>query len=173
MKRKITLFIAAAATLGIALFAAACGGSGSGAQNSSGPYGSGTTASPPKAAAGGAQVAAASSPLGRILVDGGGRTLYLFQQDTSTASTCDGACATSWPPLTTTGHPEAGDGATAGKLGTTKRSDGKTEVTYNGHPLYYYAGDTQPGDTSGQGLDQFGAEWNVLSPAGEKIEAGG
>jgi len=173
MKRKTTLFIAAAATLGIALFTAACGGSGSGAQNSSGPYGSATTASPAKAAAAGAQVEAASSPLGRILVDGSGRTLYLFQQDTSTASTCDGACATSWPPLTTTGNPQAGDGATTGKLGTTKRSDGKTEVTYNGHPLYYYAGDTQPGDTSGQGLDQFGAEWNVLSPAGEKIEAGG
>jgi predicted lipoprotein with Yx(FWY)xxD motif len=173
MKRKITLFIAAAATMGIALIAASCGGSASGAPNSSGPYGSAATSNPPNASAGAAKVAVANSPLGRILVDAGGRTLYLFEKDTSTASTCDGACATSWPPLTTTGNPEAGGGALAGKLGTTKRTDGKTEVTYNGHPLYYYAGDTTPGDTSGQGLDQFGAEWDVLSPAGEKIEASG
>jgi predicted lipoprotein with Yx(FWY)xxD motif len=173
MKRKITLFIAAAATLGIALIAAGCGGSGSGAPNSSGPNGSTAAPSPPNAAAGGAQVAVASSPLGRILVDGGGLTLYLFEKDTSTASTCDGACATSWPPLTTTGTPRAGDGALAAKLGTTKRTDGKIEVTYNGHPLYYYAGDTKPGDTTGQGLDSFGAEWWVLSPAGEKIETSG
>jgi predicted lipoprotein with Yx(FWY)xxD motif len=172
MKRKITLFIAAAATLGIVLIAAGCGGSASGAQNSSGPYGSGATASPPNVAAVGAKVAVATSPLGRILVDGGGRTLYLFQNDTSTTSTCDGACASSWPPLTTTGKPEAGSGASAGKLGTTERTDGKTEVTYNGHPLYYYAGDTKAGDTTGQGLDQFGAEWDVLSPAGTKIESG-
>jgi predicted lipoprotein with Yx(FWY)xxD motif len=173
MKRKITLFIAAAATLGIALIAAGCGGSGSGAPNSSGPYGSTAAPSPPNAAAGGAKVAVANSPLGRILVDGHGLTLYLFEKDTSTASTCDGACASSWPPLTTTGSPLAGDGALAGKLGTTKRTGGKTEVTYNGHPLYYYAGDTKPGDTTGQGLDSFGAPWYVLSPAGEKIETSG
>jgi len=173
MKRKITLFIATAETVGIALIAAGCGGSASGAPNSSGPYGSAATTSPPNAAAGAAKVAVANSPLGRILVDGGGRTLYLFEKDTSTASTCDGSCASIWPPFTTTGKPLAGDGALAGKLGTTKRTDGKIEVTYNGHPLYYYAGDTKPGDTTGQGLDSFGAEWDVLSPAGRKIEAGG
>ena len=170
MKRKITLFIATAATVGIALIAAGCGGSASG--NSSGPYGPAAPTSPPNAAAGAAKVAVANSPLGRILVDGPGRTLYLFEKDTGTASTCDGACASSWPPFTTTGNPLAGDGALAGKLGTTKRTDGKIEVTYNGHPLYYYAGDTKPGDTTGQGLDSFGAEWDVLSPAGSKIEAG-
>jgi len=173
MKRKITVFIAAAATLGIAFIVAGCGGSASGAPNSSGPYGSAAPASPPTAAAGGASVAVANSPLGRILVDGRGRTLYLFEKDTSTASTCDGACASSWPPFTTTGKPLAGDGALAGKLGTTTRTDGSTEVAYNGHPLYYYAGDTKPGDTTGQGLDSFGAAWDVLSPAGRKIEAGG
>lgn len=170
MKGKIALFIAATATMGIALIAAGCGGSASGAPNSSGPYGSATTNNPPDASAGTAKVAVATSPVGRILVDAGGRTLYLFQQDTSTVSTCDGACATSWPPLTTTGSPEAADGVSAAELGTTKRTDGTTEVTYNGHPLYYYAGDAKPGDTTGQGLDLYGAEWNVLSPAGEKIE---
>jgi predicted lipoprotein with Yx(FWY)xxD motif len=173
MKRKITLFIATAATVGIALIATGCGSYSSGGANSSGPYGSATTASPPSASTDAANVAVANSPLGRILVDGGGRTLYLFEKDTSTASTCDSACASFWPPFTTTGKPLAGDGASAGKLGTTKRTDGETEVTYNGHPLYYYAGDTKPGDTTGQGLDLFGAEWDVLSPAGRKIEAGG
>jgi predicted lipoprotein with Yx(FWY)xxD motif len=128
---------------------------------------------PPDASAGAAKVAVANSRLGRILVDAGGRTLYLFQQDTSTVSTCDGACATSWPPLTTTGNPEGADGVSAAKLGTTKRTDGTTEVTYSGHPLYYYAGDAKPGDTTGQGLDLYGAECDVLSPAGEKIEASG
>lgn len=168
MKRKITLLIATAASIGIALVAAGCGGSASGAPNSSGPYGSATN-TPPQASAGAAEVAVANSPLGRILVDAAGRTLYLFQQDTTTASTCDGACASLWPPLTTTGNPEAADGVSAAKLGTTKRTDGTTEITYNGHPLYYYAGDSQAGDTNGQDLNQFGASWYVLSPAGAKI----
>ena len=173
MKPKITLFIATAATVGIALIAAGCGSSTNGQPNSSGPYGSATPASPPNDATDAAKVAVANSPLGRILVDGTGRTLYLFEKDTSTLSTCDGSCASFWPPFTTTGKPLAADGALAGKLGTTKRTDGETEVTYNGHPLYYYAGDSKPGDTTGHGLDLFGAEWNVLSPVGEKIEASG
>ena len=169
MKHKITVFIAIAATIGIALIAAGCGGSASGASNSSGLYGSATN-NPPQASAGAAKVTVANSPLGRILVDASGRTLYLFQQDTTTVSTCDGACASLWPPLTATGNPEAAEGVSAAKLGTTKRTDGTTEITYNGHPLYYYAGDAKPGDTTGQGLDLYGAEWNVLSPAGEKID---
>ena len=82
------------------------------------------------------------------------------------------ACAAVWPPVTVTGAPRAGDGLVANKLGTTKRADGKTEVTYNGHPLYYYVADTAPGQTLGQGLNQFGAGWDVLSPSGDKIEGG-
>jgi predicted lipoprotein with Yx(FWY)xxD motif len=173
MKRKITLFIATTAILGIALFAAGCGSSTTGGANSPGPYGSAATPNPPKAATEAAEVAVADSALGRILVDGAGRTLYLFENDTSTASTCDAACASYWPPLTTTRTPLAGEGVSAGEVGTTKRADGETEVTYSGHPLYYYVGDSKPGDTTGQGLDLFGAEWNVLSPAGRKIESGG
>jgi predicted lipoprotein with Yx(FWY)xxD motif len=122
---------------------------------------------------GGASVGLSSSKLGRILVDGGGRTLYLFEADTAMASTCDGACASAWPPLTTAGRPIAGPGVAASKLGTTKRSDGTTEVTYNGHPLYTFTGDSAPGQTSGQGSDGFGAEWYVLSAAGNAIEIGG
>jgi predicted lipoprotein with Yx(FWY)xxD motif len=173
MKRKITPFIATAATVAIALIAAGCGSSSTGGANSSGPYGSAATASPPIAATEAAEVAVADSPLGPILVDGGGRTLYLFQKDTSTTSTCEGDCASFWPPLATTSKPLAGKGVLASKLGTTERTDGKTEVTYNGHPLYYYAGDRTAGDTTGQGLDLFGAEWNVLSPAGKEIESDG
>jgi predicted lipoprotein with Yx(FWY)xxD motif len=110
-----------------------------------------------------------TTPLGRILVDGRGMTLYLFEKDTGMKSTCDGSCAKFWPPVTTTGAAKAGSGLDAGKLGTTARSDGETEVTYNGHPLYYYAGDKQPGDTTGEGLNAFGALWYVLSPAGKEV----
>ena len=124
------------------------------------------------AASGPATVSTARTGLGRIITDGRGRTLYLFEKDTSTTSTCDAACASYWPPLTTAGTPLAGEGASAGEVGTTERDDGQTEVTYNGHPLYYYVGDSKPGDTTGQGLDLFGAEWDALSPAGTKIESG-
>jgi predicted lipoprotein with Yx(FWY)xxD motif len=96
-------------------------------------------------------------------------TLYLFEKDTGMKSTCNGACATFWPPVTTEGAAKVGSGLDAGKLGTTARTDGETEVTYNGHPLYYYAGDKQPGDTTGQGLNAFGALWYVVSPAGREV----
>ena len=120
----------------------------------------------------GVAVAVAKSKLGRILVDSRGRTLYLFQKDKSMASTCYTSCASVWPPLTTAGRPHAVRGAVASKLGSWKRKDGTLQVTYNGHPLYYYAGDNKAGQTNGQNLDQFGAEWYVLSPAGKKIDKG-
>jgi predicted lipoprotein with Yx(FWY)xxD motif len=85
---------------------------------------------------------------------------------------CDGACASAWPPLTTADQPIAGAGVSASKLGTTKRGDGTSEVTYNGHPLYTFAGDSAPGETTGQGSDDFGAEWYVLSAPGTPIESG-
>ena len=113
---------------------------------------------------------ATAGKLGTILVDANGRTLYLFEADKSTQSTCNGACAAAWPPLLTSGGPTAGGSAKPGLLGTTKRSDGKTQVTYNGHPLYGYAGDSKPGDTNGEGLNQFGAAWYVLNTSGEKVD---
>jgi len=119
--------------------------------------------------ASGATVKVAKSPLGRILVDSRGRTLYDFVKDKGRTSTCYGACASLWPPLLTKGKPHAGPGVRASLLGTTKRRDGRLEVTYKGRPLYYYAGDTRPGQTTGQGLNQFGAPWWVLSPAGQEI----
>jgi len=173
MQRKITTFIAAAAPLAIALVAAGCGSSASGSPYSSGPYGSAATPTAPPATARAAKVGVRNSPLGRILVDGRGRTLYLFEKDKRASSSCYGSCASIWPPFTSKGKPRAGHGVLARKLGTTKRTDGKLEVTYNRHPLYYYAGDSKRGDTKGQGLDQFGGEWYVLSPAGSKVERGG
>jgi predicted lipoprotein with Yx(FWY)xxD motif len=119
-----------------------------------------------------ATVAIANSKLGRILVDGKGRTLYDFPPDKSMASTCYGACAALWPPLTTTGKPVAGHGVRASLLGTTKRKDGKLEVTYNHHPLYYFVSDQKAGQTTGQGVNQFGAPWWVISAAGKEIHHG-
>jgi predicted lipoprotein with Yx(FWY)xxD motif len=153
----------------LTLTVAACGGGGT----SGSPYAASSAPGAAAGASGGASVALASSKLGRIVVDGEGRTLYLFEADKGAKSTCDGACATAWPPLITSGKPAAGAGISAAKLGTTKRDDGSSQVTYNGHPLYTFAGDGAPGQTAGQGVDGFGAEWYVLSGAGNKIEDAG
>jgi predicted lipoprotein with Yx(FWY)xxD motif len=104
--------------------------------------------------------------LGKVLVDSGGRTLYLFEKDSGGRSACSAACAVAWPPLRADGKPVAASGLTPSKLGITTRPDGKPQVTYNGHPLYRYAGDNRPGDTKGQGLAAFGAAWFAVSGAG-------
>jgi predicted lipoprotein with Yx(FWY)xxD motif len=112
-----------------------------------------------------------STSLGTILVDSKGRTLYLFEKDTKNKSKCSGACAANWPPALVSGKPKAGGKAVASKLGTTKRSDGKTQVTYAGHPLYTFILDkNKPGSTKGEGVDAFGAEWYVVGTNGKKIE---
>jgi len=131
-----------------------------------------STATAGGAKTGGARVAVAKSSLGRILVDSKGITLYDFVEDKGTRSTCYDACATLWPPLITAGKPIAGPGVRASLLGTTKRTDGELEVTYNRHPLYYFVTDRKPGQTTGQGVNQFGAPWWVLSPAGKEIHRG-
>jgi predicted lipoprotein with Yx(FWY)xxD motif len=162
MKRSLFLLpVSIAAVVAVA----GCGGGSSG-QSAAAT----TTASPAPKTAAAATIAVRKTDLGRILVDSQGRTLYLFEKDKGTASTCNGSCASAWPPLTTSGAPKAGTGVKASALGTTKRADGTAEVTYNGHPLYYYVGDSGPGMTNGQGLDQFGAEWYVLAPSGNKID---
>jgi len=123
-------------------------------------------------ATGGATVKIAKSKLGSILVDSRAITLYDFPPDKMATSTCYGACAALWPPLLTKGKPHAGPGVKASLLGTTKRKDGKVEVTYNGHPLYYFVTDRKPGQTTGEGVNQFGAPWWVLSAAGKEIHNG-
>jgi predicted lipoprotein with Yx(FWY)xxD motif len=117
-----------------------------------------------------ATVAIAPSGLGRILVDIRGHTLYLFEKDKRGMSACSGLCTTYWPPLLTNGKSIAGKGAKRSLLGSVRRADGTRQVTYAGHPLYLFFGDTKRGQTNGEGLTDFGASWDALSPAGTKIE---
>jgi len=114
-----------------------------------------------------------SGAMGTYLTYGQGKSLYLFVADTTSASTCFGACAAAWPPLITTGAAKAGSGVDQAKLGTTSRSGGGTQVTYNGHPLYLFAGDTAAGQTTGQGLNNFGALWWLVNPQGAAITGTG
>ena len=160
-RTPLTLLASAAVIPLTALALAGCGGGNDA-----------TAASPsPKTSSGKpATLGVESSSLGKILDDAEGRTLYVFQADTGTTSNCSGACATNWPPLTSA-KPTVGKGASASMVGTTKRSDGKTQVTYNGHPLYTFAGDSGPGDTSGQGVKAFGGLWYALSPVGQQVTA--
>jgi predicted lipoprotein with Yx(FWY)xxD motif len=115
---------------------------------------------------GAATVKTAQTGIGTVLVDAEGKTLYVFDNDQGSTSSCEGGCATTWPPLATDGDPTAGDGVDAGLLGTTERGDGTTQVTYDGHPLYTYAADPAVGDTNGQGV---GGIWWVVGPDGQKI----
>jgi len=115
-------------------------------------------------------VSTTSGSLGTFLIGPGGKSLYLFEADKSSQSTCSGACAVGWPPLTLDGAPVAESGVTQSLLSTSQRADGTMQVVYNGHPLYYFAGDTKPGDTTGEGVNAFGAGWDVVNPAGNKIE---
>jgi predicted lipoprotein with Yx(FWY)xxD motif len=108
-------------------------------------------------------------PLGTFLADSHGRTLYLFMKDRTRRSRCSGACAQLWPPLIARHGVRAGSGVKASKLSTSRRSDGRRQVVYAGHPLYRYSGDAAPGDTTGEGLNTFGGKWWLVSPAGRKI----
>ena len=157
------LFVTAA-TVFMAAILAGCGSTTPSAAVAS-PSPAASPASSPAAAAATIKVVA-DAKLGQILVNGEGMTVYLFVADTSTASTCYTSCAAIWPPVLTTGAPVAGTGAKASLLGTTTRTDGKVEVTYAGHPLYYFIQDKKPGDTTGQGVNGFGALWWVLAPSG-------
>ena len=142
----------------LALAAAACGGGSGGSTSVSAP------------AAGSGTIHVAGTDLGDILVDDKGMTLYLFEKDTSGMSACNAACASAWPPLTVTGSPTPGGGVDETKLATVSRPDGSLQVTYNGHPLYLFGGDTKPGDTSGEASTAFGAEWYAVSDSGDAVE---
>lgn len=138
------------------------------AASAAAPVTSSTTAAAP-AAASGQQIGAAKGPDGMYLTGTQGRALYLWVADTGGKSACSGACAHAWPPVETKGKPTAGAGVTASDLGTITRSDGSRQVTYNGHPLYYFIADKSAGEAKGQGSDSFGAKWWVVSPAGAAI----
>jgi predicted lipoprotein with Yx(FWY)xxD motif len=165
--RHLRLGLALAAP---AILLAACGGgyagstaASTGAPASSAPHGPGAAS---------AVVKTTSGALGTYVTDGSGRTLYLFMADHGGRSTCSGACAAAWPPFTAKGAPTAAGGAKAGMLDTVPRDGGSEQVTYGGHPLYYFAGDNAAGDTNGQGVDGFGAKWWVVSPAGAAVTHG-
>ena len=169
-RRPLVALVALAA---VGVLAAGCGSNGSGAGSGGmGGYGSSGTAPAGGGASSVATVSATSTSLGMILVDGGGRTLYLFAKDQPNQSACDGACVAAWPVDQSSGAAKAGRGVTASMLGTIKRGDNTTQVTYNQHPLYYYSGDSQPGQHNGQGVDAFGAAWFVVGPAGGAVTGG-
>jgi predicted lipoprotein with Yx(FWY)xxD motif len=164
-RSPFTLLAGAALIPLTALGLASCGG---GNGNSAA-----AASTPPKTSSGkAATLGVENGSLGKILDDAQGRTLYVFQRDSGTKSACFGACATNWPPLRSA-NPTVGSGANASMIGTTKRSDGKPQVTYNGHPLYTFKGDSSAGDTSGQGINAFGGLWYVVSPAGQQVTASG
>lgn len=160
-----------------ALIAAACSTTGS----ATSPYGAPSAApsaapvvapspSPAAPAASGTAIDVGSTRLGQVLVDSNGQTVYLFLADKGTASSCNSAsCVQYWPPVLTTGTPQAGAGVSASLLGTTARADGTTQVTYAGHPLYRFISDKKAGDATGQGVNAFGAPWYVVSPLGAQI----
>ena len=155
MKRKIAVIIAAAA-LAAATLAAAAVGNASSASTSQ--------------ASKGTRVALAKTALGSVLVDARGRTLYLFEKDKHRRSACYGACAAYWPPLLSSTKPRPGRGVRASLLGLAKRTDGRRQVTYAGHPLYRFSGDTKAGDTTGEGLTDFGGAWEAIAASGRAVE---
>lgn len=155
-RTSITFLVGVAAFALAALALAGCGGSSN-------------NASPTTASGSSATIGVSNDALGSIIVNSQRRTVYLFQKDSGTKSTCTGACAVDWPPLLTSGKPTEGSGANASLVGTTSRPDGKKQLTYNGHPLYLFSGDKMPGDTNGEGLNAFGGNWYAVSPTGDQI----
>jgi predicted lipoprotein with Yx(FWY)xxD motif len=164
----------------LAVALGACGGSDS-APATSAPPATTTSAAAPEAApatttretaskpAKTTPVKTGPSPYGRILTDGKGHTLYLFTREKTATSQCYGACAKAWPPLIARGKPVARGAAKQSLLGTTRRRDGSRQVTYGGHPVYYYVGETKPAQVLCQNVDEFGGTWLVVSPSGAAI----
>ena len=175
MSSSLVKRLPAAVKLGVpltaALLAAACGSSASSSSPASGgaAASSAASASPAGAAGSATVIKTTSGSAGTFLTDGSGRTVYEFAKDAMNQSSCTGACAAAWPPVTTTGTATVSGGANASDVGTLTRSDGTKQVSYNGHALYYFAGDSSAGQTSGQGVDGFGAKWWLLAPSGSII----
>lgn len=169
--------VSLAATL---MLLAGCGSSSSNSSSSGGYRGYGASSgssgsSGSSASVGGSaaavQVSAKHSKWGTVLAAGPKKlTVYMFESDTGSSSTCNGACASAWPPVTTSSSASATAGASAAGLGTITRSDGTKQVTYEGHPLYYFQGDKDSGDAYGQGVSSFGSDWYVLAPSGQKVD---
>jgi len=156
--RRLPLYVAAgagasalAATIGLAV-------------SNSGPSGPALNTSPSTTV-----VTTRNTGLGSVLADAQGRTMYLFAKDTGPASTCDSSCATFWPPVPVSGTPRAAGNASAASVGVITRPGGSQQLSYAGHPLYYFVSDSKAGQTRGQALNQFGAKWYALDSAGAAV----
>ncbi len=176
MKRPLALGAAGVSAL---ILLAGCGSSSSSSSSTAASTAASTAtqstaASTPASSGTAMTIATKHGKLGTILAAGPKHlTVYLFEADKGTSSTCSGACAKVWPPVTTEGKPTASGSAVSGDLGTTMRSDGTEQVTYKGHPLYFYDDDKDSGDAYGQGSKAFGAGWYVLKPSGSKVDDDG
>ena len=167
---QIRITVAALSLTALAILIAGCGGSSTTSSTSSSQPS--TTSATGGSSGGDATVSTAStSKLGTIIVSSSGMALYDFQKDSATKSACYGSCAKIWPPLMSSGAPKAAGGAEASKLGTIKRTDGTTQVTYNGHPLYTYTADMSPGEVNGNGITSFGGSWHALKASGSAATA--
>jgi predicted lipoprotein with Yx(FWY)xxD motif len=166
---SIQLRVLPMAALAAAL--AGCGSSTSSAKDDLMTTAAAATASVPTATASarGPKLKVISSDYGRILADGHGQALYLFTADKGKASTCAGDCATAWPPYIVKNAPTATSGARPGLVGATRRSDGKLQATYAGHPVYYYEGDRSPGEVNCQAAAEFGGYWYVVRSNGGAV----
>lgn len=153
------------------LFAAACGGSSSGGNAKVGTQTTPSSTVSTPAAGAAVTIATHKGPLGTYLTTSSGMSLYMFEPDTAGKSTCNSTCAQYWPPLVG-GSAQTSGGANSGLTGTTTRSDGATQITYAGHPLYTYVGDTKAGETNGEAKNLNGGEWYLLDPTGKKIDKG-
>jgi predicted lipoprotein with Yx(FWY)xxD motif len=173
LSKRTKMVAGVGGALGAAVVVAACSSaasSGTAAAPAS-PAGSSSSSSG-SSASGATVIETATSSGGTFLTNGSGRAVYLWAKDTGDMSNCSGACAGAWPPVTTTGTATASGAAKASDIGTITRSDGTKQVTYDGHPLYYFSGDSGPGTATGQGSDGFGAKWWLVAPTGSDITAG-
>jgi predicted lipoprotein with Yx(FWY)xxD motif len=172
----------AALSLAIAGIVAGCGSSNKSSTSTAGvnastpapvggAYGAPASSSTPATSGSTLTIGTRSTPIGTILTAANGRTVYLFEKDKGGKSSCSGACASTWMPVAAPAT--AGGGVKSAVLTTTTRSDGTKQVVYNGHPIYYFAADTQPTDTKGQGVHAFGADWYEIGPNGSKVEKPG
>ena len=167
MIRRVLTMVAATAVIGVG-----CGDDGS---SDGGSAGATRTAMTPKsestatkATPKGTLIKTVSSEYGRVVADGKGEAFYLFDREDTAKSECYGDCAVAWPPVLTKGKPRAGEGVEQRLLGTTERRNGKRQVTYDGHPLYYYKDDS-PGTILCHDVDEFGGLWLVVSPNGQPV----
>jgi predicted lipoprotein with Yx(FWY)xxD motif len=172
----VRLGAALGVSLGAVAMLAACSSAASSSStpvSSTTPASSGTPATSASAAATGSTtglvITTKSSSAGDFLTNGSGQAIYLWMKDSMNSSACSGGCASAWPPVTTTGALTAAGSVNKADLSTFTRSDGTKQVAYDGHPLYYFVGDSKPDEVTGQGSDGFGAKWWLVNPSGSAI----